>query len=176
MIRLVLLLCAGLYFGLLVLGEDHGQKRYGLMLADQQPEPTAKAQPVEAATEVVFIPAQTVMKPVEVAATPETAVPEIVVAAPAVEAAPAPEVTLTSADTSTALPEPEIQGGKLFTVASRQVNVRQGPGTDTAIVGSLNKGEQVLVVLDDNPVEGWSRVQLEGDGVEGYIATRLLVE
>ena len=41
---------------------------------------------------------------------------------------------------------------------------------------SLTKGEQVLVVQDENPVEGWSKVRLEGDGIEGYVATRLLVE
>jgi hypothetical protein len=43
-------------------------------------------------------------------------------------------------------------------------------------LGSLPQGEQVLVVIEDMPVDGWSRVRLEGDGVEGYIATRLLSE
>ena len=151
MIRLVLLLCAGLYFALLALGEDRGQKRYGLMMADQQaalpaaataaPEPVPE-QPV--AEPVVFIPAQTVM------------------ATPALET-PAPP-----------LPEPEVAGGLLFTVAANGANVREGPGTVFAVLGSLAQGEQVLVLAEENPIEGWSRVRLEGDGVEGYIATRLL--
>ena len=104
MIRLILLLCAGLYFGLLVLGEDHGQKRYGLMVADQQPEPAPLLQPVpEVVKDVVFIPARTVMEPTMVAA------------APVEPPVAAPLVTVAAADTSAPLPEPEIPGGKLFT-------------------------------------------------------------
>ncbi len=162
MIRLVLLLCGGLYFGLLILGEDHGQKRYGLMMADEQPKRTLSPQPApDEAKQVLFIPAQTVMEPVKVASVqPEPA-------------APAATTTLAAA---APLPEPEIPGGKLFTVGSKLVNVREGPGKSFAVLGSLTKGEQVLVVQDENPVEGWSKVRLEGDGIEGYVATRLLVE
>ena len=156
MIRLVLLLCAGLYFGLMVLGEDRGQKRYGLMLADQQPRETVAA--VVAADPVVFIPAQTVMEPTA----PETPV----AAEPAAVAEAAPE----------ALPEPEVPGGQLLTVATTTANVRAGPGKSFGVVGSLDRGEQVLVVAEENPVDGWSRVRLEGDGIEGYVATRLLSE
>jgi Bacterial SH3 domain len=166
MIRLVLLLCGGLYFGLLILGEDHGQKRYGLMLADEQPKPKSSVQSVpDEARQVLFIPAQTVMEPVKVASVqPEPAAPEATQTPVAAQTPAAP------------LPEPEIPGGRLFTVASKLVNVREGPGKNFAVVGSLTKGEQVLVVQDENPVEGWSRVRLEGDGIEGFIATRLLVE
>lgn len=174
MIRLVLLLCGGLYLGLLVLGEDHGQKRYGLMLADQQSDPGADLQPETAPAEVeavVFIPAQTVMEPAVVSA--------IVADIPGID----PAETQTAASQTAAalgtaaaapLPAPEIPGGTLFSVAASQANVRQGPGTGFAVLGSLTRGEQVLVVLEDSPVKGWSRVRLEGDGLEGYIATRLL--
>ena len=161
MIRLIFLLCGGLYLGLLVLGQDHGQKRYGLMMADQQP---TAALPLQVAADpvkqVVFIPAQTVMEPAKVIA---------VVAKPA-ETEPA----LTETAITAALPEPEIAGGDLFIVAAKQVNVREGPGKTYSVVGSLTRGEQVLVVLEDSPIAGWSRVRLEGDGIEGYIATRLL--
>ena len=117
------------------------------------------------ARQVVFLPAQPVMEPVTVAAVPETPVPE-------------PEVTLASADVAATapLPEPEIPGGKLLTVASRQVNVREGPGKGFSVIGTLTKGEQVLVVLDEAPVEGWSKVRMEGDGIEGYVASYLLAE
>ena len=166
MIRLTLLLCGGLYLGLLVLGEDHGQKRYGLMLAEEPPAAAPSPQAVDdAVKDVVFIPARTVMEPTKVAAATAAAIPAavpLVTEVAAVTALPAP------------LPEPEIPGGTLFSVVSRQVNVREGPGTTFPVVGSLSRGEQILVVLDDSPVEGWSRVRLEGDGVEGYIATRLL--
>ena len=172
MIRLVLILCGGLYFGLLILGEDHGQKRYGLMLADQQPKATPSPQPApEVVKDVIYIPARTVMEPTKVAAAPV----EPPVEPPAVSSA-APLLAASATDTATPapLPEPDIPGGTLFTVASRQVNVRQGPGKTFAVVGSLTKGEQVLVVLEENPVKGWSRVRLEGDGMEGYIASSLL--
>lgn len=166
MIRLVVLLCVGLYVALMILGQDHGQVRYGLMPAPEQP---ATPEPVRAAsTPSVFIPAQTVMEP----AAPLT--PDLqstVMAAPVVAT---PEVTAVTAPEPT--PEPEVAGGKLFFVSATGANVREGPGTDYGVLGSLAQGEQVLVVLEDTPVEGWSRVRLEGDGVEGYIATRLLSE
>ena len=166
MIRLVLLLCAGLYFGLLVLGEDHGQKRYGLMMADALSTPTPP--PERTAAEVVFIPAQPVMPPVAVAA-------ETPVVARAVPRADPPPAAAEAAPVASApLPEPEIPGGALFTVASRQVNVRQGPGTNHAVIGNLSNGEQVLVVVEENPVAGWSHVRLEGDGIDGFVATRFL--
>ena len=161
MIRLTLLLCVGLYLALMVLGEDRGQKRYGLMLADQQPavtEPVVQA-PVET-EKVVFIPAQTVMEP-----TPAPASEPVVT-----------EVAVNTAATPDPLPEPEVDGGKLFTVAAQTANVRQGPGKTFDVMGSLAQGEQVLVVAEENPTEGWSKVRLEGDGIEGYIATRLLTE
>ena len=159
MIRLVLVLCGGLYFSLMILGQDHGQKRYGLMLADQQPPVTAPEPPVDQPAElVVFIPAPTVMKAAPVEAPVVTKVAADVVA---------PEAPL---------PEPEVAGGTLFTVAASTANVREGPGKAFGVLGSLARGEQVLVVEEADPTQGWSRVRLEGDGMEGYIATRLLSE
>lgn len=166
MIRLTLLLCAGLYLGFMVLGEDRGQKRYGLMLAEQAPLPEpalpkpALAEPTQT-EHVVFIPAQTVMKPTEVTAP-----------APQPQAALEPQVELTSAPAAQ-LPSPEIEDGALF-VASTGANVRSGPGKSYGVLESLAAGEQVLVVADDNPTDGWARIRLEGDGVDGYVAERLL--
>lgn len=158
MIRLVLMLCGGLYFGLLVLGADHGQKRYGLMMADAAPKAAPSLPPAaEPARQVVFIPAQPVMQPAKASATVVWT-----------------EVTAVATDPPAALPQPDIPGGTLFSVAAILANVRAGPGMTFAVVGSLAKGEQVLVVPEAGPVDGWSRVRLEGDGVEGYIATRLL--
>ena len=140
----------------MILGQDHGQKRYGLMLADQQPPVSAPEPPVDQPAErVVFIPAPTVMKPAPVEA---------------------PVVTKVAADSAAPLPEPEVAGGTLFTVAASTANVREGPGKAFGVLGSLARGEQVLVVQEANPTKGWSRVRLEGDGMEGYVATRLLSE
>ncbi|MBC7477775.1 MAG: SH3 domain-containing protein [Pseudorhodobacter sp.] len=156
MIRLVLLLCAGLYVTAIVFGADHGQKRHGLMLANAAP--VAAAAPVPQKS--VFIPAQPVMQ-----------------AAPAQVADPMPAlqtVAMETAPQADPLPAPEISGGLLYSVAAAQANVRSGPGRSFAVVGRLNKGEQVLVVIEEQPIEGWSRVRIEGDGIEGYVSTRLL--
>ena len=164
MIRLFGLLFIGIFATLMIAGQDHGQKRYGLMLADKQATEAATAlSDTTAVNEVkaVFIPAQPVMQPVQ--AVTQVASPQPV-AAP-VAAQPAPS-----------LPAPEIPGGQLFTVATKGANVRQGPATTFAVLDSLTGGEQVLVVDEDNPTDGWSKVRIEGDGVEGYIATRLLTQ
>ena len=150
----------------MVLGEDRGQKRYGLMLADQAPQPEpVVAEPVvaePAETErVVFIRAQTVMKPTEVTAP-----------APQPQAAPEPQIELVAAPAAN-LPAPLIEDGALF-VATTGANVRSGPGKSYGVLDSLAAGEQVLVVADDNPADGWARIRLEGDGVDGYVAERLL--
>ena len=123
MIRLVLLLCGGLYVSALVLGADHGQKRYGLMQADAHPVvqlvPAAAAQ-TTAAKPAVFIPAQPVRQ---------------LVAAPAL----APEaqaqlqtVAMDITPQADPLPAPDISGGLLYSVVATQANVRQGPGRSFA--------------------------------------------
>jgi len=141
----------------MVLGQDHGQKRYGLLMTDQTP---AVAKPAKTALilgeKLLFIPAQPVMQ------------------APIPQAPVVTEVALNIM--AEPLPEPEVSRGRLSAVASSSVNVREGPGRTFAVLNSLAAGEQVLVIDEANPIAGWSRVRLEGDGVEGYIATRLLVE
>jgi uncharacterized protein YgiM (DUF1202 family) len=71
------------------------------------------------------------------------------------------------------VPEPQ---GRLFYVDAHSVNVREGPGKDHAVLDSLPRGEAVLVLVSGEGREGWSLVRVEGDGVEGYIASRLLTE
>lgn len=57
-------------------------------------------------------------------------------------------------------------------VNATSVNVRQGPSTQDAVISRLNRGEAALVVWTDD--SGWSRIRIEGDGVEGYVASRYL--
>lgn len=161
MIRLTLLLCAALYFGLMVLGEDHGQKRYGLLMADKLATTKVAAPATQpqatAVTEAVFVPAQPVMTAPVVAQPTEPLAPTL--------ASTAPAESLTT---------PDVPGGALYSVTANVLNVRGGPGTDFDVVGSLTHGEEILVVTEDNAVDGWSRIRIEGDGFEGYVATRLL--
>ncbi len=61
-------------------------------------------------------------------------------------------------------------------VNARSINVRSGPSTNDAVIGRLVDGEAVLVVSYDTLVQGWNLVRIEGDGIEGYVASRLLTE
>lgn len=64
------------------------------------------------------------------------------------------------------------QTGQSFRVAANSANVRGGQGTSHPVVGRLARNEDVLVVAD--PGNGWVQVRLEGDGVNGWMAKRLL--
>ena len=61
---------------------------------------------------------------------------------------------------------------RLQYVVADTVNVRAGPSAKTESLTKLDRGEAVQVLPSDTP--GWSMIQLEGDGVEGYVATRFL--
>jgi hypothetical protein len=57
-------------------------------------------------------------------------------------------------------------------VMANTVNVRTGPSADTKSLTKLDRGEAVMVLPSDTP--GWSMIRIEGDGLEGYIASRFL--
>lgn len=155
MFRLMVLLCAGLYGAMLTLGQDNGQLRFGLMQAkaDRIAAETAVAQSPAAAASVIDEAAQQ---------------------SQIVAAAFVPEKPLMAAPTA----EPLDVGaeGKVLYVTSDKANVREGPGKDHAVIGSLPKGEAVLVISYGEGPEGWSHIRIEGDGIEGYVASRLLTE
>jgi hypothetical protein len=154
MFRLMVLLCAGIFATMLIGGQDRGQKRFGLMAPPASQEVAVDVTPepppvVEAVVEAAFVPEKPLMAAAEAA-------PAEVVAAVEELAAP-----------------PE---GRVFYVASASVNVREGPGKDHAVIGRLPQGEAVLVLVEGEGPEGWSFIRIEGDGVEGYVASRLLTE
>jgi len=164
MIRLSVFLCAGIFLVLLIAGQDHGQVRQGLLAVPDVPAETVAVAaepklalhvPETVATSAVFVPAQ----PVRVA-----------------PAAPAePEVTVAAAPAEPAAPQPALPSPDVWAyVDARSVNVRAGPSTSDPVIGRLANGEAVVVVPQVNPVEGWSRVRIEGDGIEGYVAERFL--
>ena len=82
-------------------------------------------------------------------------------------AEPAPKL---AADTPA--PAASADERQVWYVAARSVNVRQGPSTATGVIGRLQNGEAVTVV----GMEGadWAHILIEGDGLEGYVAARLL--
>lgn len=62
--------------------------------------------------------------------------------------------------------------GRIWYVAADSVNVRAEPSTEAAILGKLSSGEELLLVaaVDDE----WARIVIQGDGIEGYVASRFL--
>jgi uncharacterized protein YgiM (DUF1202 family) len=156
MFRLLSLLCGSLFLVLLIGGEDRGQMRFGLM---------ERYAPPEAA-------------PLVVAAALVTPAPEIVLAAYPTAAAPEP-VALPAAAVAVAEPvavtTPPVEAAPALDVRfvnSNAINVRQGPSTNDPVIGRLTRNEAVTVVADKG--DGWVLVRIEGDGVEGYVAGRLL--
>lgn len=154
MFRLLTLLAAALFLTMLIGGRDEGQMRAGLM---PQPERRAPVQPVVREE------------------------PEAIVTLAAVTRAPAPTPVPAVAST---LPEPEplpvavaapdIEPLPVRWVDAQAINVRQGPSTGNPVIGRLTRGEAVSVVAE--AADGWVLIRIEGDGVEGYVAARLLVE
>lgn len=156
MFRLTALLCAGIYAAMLIGGQDRGQLRFGLMQAEAN-----RAAATQAA---------------ELAAT-RAAQPAL---SPLMTASFAPEKPLMAAPTldqdAPAAPELAASEGRLFYIASESVNVREGPGKDHAVIDRLPRGEAVLVLVEGEGADGWSLIRIEGDGIEGYVASRLLTE
>jgi uncharacterized protein YgiM (DUF1202 family) len=178
MIRLTLFLCACLFVALLVLGEDRGQRRAGLLAADTGPLATTKVVEAAAAStapEPLNLPAQPVIQAAAAPVPAEDPLAEAVAA----EVAAAVSVPVDEPAEAIAVEAETEEGaveGTLRWIAADAVNVREGPSTDHPIVDKLTRGEAVLVVLEEGGGEGWSRVRIEGDGVEGFVASRFLAD
>lgn len=73
-------------------------------------------------------------------------------------------------------PQSELENSvaqyEVLFVSARRVNVRGGPSIDNSVVGSVAFAEAVQVLSD--PTEPWVQIRIEGDGVEGFMASRFL--
>jgi uncharacterized protein YgiM (DUF1202 family) len=167
MYKLLTILCASLFLTLLIGGRDYGQKRTGLTAATSaQSTLRPVIQPEAIVTKAAYAPA----------ATPIVTGP--VVQPMVVEALQA------RIDTAGASPSQEPVGtvrapesagqSDIRYVTAAAVNVRQGPSTRNDVIGRLTRGEAALVVVADE--NGWSRIRIEGDGIEGFVASRLLTD
>lgn len=171
MFKLLSLLAAGMFLTFLIGGKDYGQIRQGLVGVSQDPAerpvlrqakaelPAAPAKPApEADVKLASFAPVKVQHPAKATS---TIAGDFVLSAPekvaAVQAAPAPVVP---------------EAAPIMFVSSRSVNVRQGPSTDYEVVGRLVRAEAVSVISPEE--DGWVRIAIEGDGLEGYIAARLL--
>lgn len=62
----------------------------------------------------------------------------------------------------------------LRSVAGDWVNMRSGPSTDFAVLDTLPRGTEAEVLEVD--ADGWARIRLMSNGVEGWMAERLLTD
>ncbi|MEO5614830.1 MAG: SH3 domain-containing protein [Cypionkella sp.] len=163
MFKLTFFLCAGLFTAMYFGGADRGQQRFGLV-----EKPRVVTAPVADAPAVVVDVPAVIATPAVIPVTEAAFVPEApLMVTPAVaEATAAPVATEAAA----------IESGVLMVVNTKSANVRSGPGKDYDVVGRLTRGDSVLVVAQGEGSDGWSLIRIEGDGIEGYIATRLLAE
>ena len=190
MLRMTLILCAGMYAALMIAGVDRGQLRPGLADA------AAKAAAVGAsnvsggdsdqlaAEPVVAAPVETAAAPVVAEAVPTATETAVAAAAPepyvepartVVTEVPEPVFSLASVGNEAVPAAPEVPDGgqgTIWYVTANSVNVRAAPSTDAEIVGRLGNGEATLMVqaVDDD----WARIVIQGDGVEGFVALRYL--
>ena len=84
---------------------------------------------------------------------------------------PNPVVTSTPrqlALASTARPAPAQE---IVALSASAVNVRSGPSTATASLGTLSRGDTALVIARSN---GWAHIRIEGDGLDGYVLEKFL--
>jgi uncharacterized protein YgiM (DUF1202 family) len=176
MFKLVFVLAAGMFVTLLIGGEDNGQVRQGLV--GVEPATEALVQPAAAVPAAVpaaeALPAQNAavklitFTPMAVQ-TPKPAQPAPIVGAFVLEGVDETKL-VEAAPTPVAAPD----ALPVLYVISNSVNVRGGPSTNFEVVGRLTRAEAVTVV---SPAEdGWVQIRIEGDGVEGFIAARLLTD
>ncbi len=155
MTRLLFLLAASLYLALLIGGVDRGQMRFGLIEARQEAALLAEKQATVAA-------ADTPVSRAKVARAPSPEVVGVAFVPPQPLVIPAAAAPITETPT-------EVQY-----VTGSSVNVRSGPSTRDAVVARLTRGEAVTVVwMEDN---GWARVRIEGDGIDGFMSKDFLTD
>lgn len=199
MLRMTLLLCAGMLAALMIAGEDNGQLRPGLALAasegrldDVWAEARAKVERKPVPVVAVAAPApEPVAEPAPVVEAAAPVVPEPVVAPvrevvqvvaepvftlSALGNEPVPGADGTVVETAAVVePEPEaLPGGEgtIWYVNASSVNVRAEPSTEAEVLGKLGNGEATLLVAAVN--DEWARIVIQGDGMEGYVALRFL--
>jgi len=204
MLRLTLILCAGLFAALMIAGEDRGQMRPGLaegaarkaVAGDDSAAPTAEVEPVTviaaepAAKPVVAAPAAPVVAQAEPDAPAEPVVAQTEPAEPEPYVEPVrtlvteveePIFSLSSVGTEAvpSAPEaqatPEVVDGGAGTIWYVVANSVNVRAAPSTEAEVLGKlGSGEATLLVQAVDEEWARIVIQGDGVEGFVAMRYL--
>ena len=189
MLRLLILFGITFYGVMIVFGEDRGQLRAGLRdapMATVPPAPpvvladSAEAQPAAPSVAVPDQAQRILPLPQDSADAQPSPMPSAVELAeqallqtasiPIEIATETVTETVTEAQTETDLPATAT----LRWVAVDSANVRAQPGRDGAIAGRIERNDVVQVLwMEDN---GWARIRMEGDGVDGFVFGDLLTD
>lgn len=167
MFRLLAVLLAALYFGMLHFGD-----------VDRRTAEVARAEPMP----LEFVPVSfefaepSYVSPISDA----EAVRMAVAAGEAVRAerkSTPREIVMASAETvltdATSIAEPTAQDATYWYVTGDRVNLRGGPGTGNAVVGQATLGAEAEVLGDAN---GWYQIRLADGSASGWIYGRFLNE
>lgn len=187
MIRLTLLLGAAIYTTLLIAGQDRGQMRpelaqslaqgadlqeisfnWGELSEGDLPHPVQDSSPLAE------------LPPVKATKSLRAPVPSTTAPSPIETVEQQPVFTLASlphlSGDLVSLPQPAVlveeAPSDLRYVSGNSVNVRMGPSKHTSVIATLSKGEAVSLISDADP--DWAEIIIQGDGMHGYIAKRLL--
>ncbi len=173
MLRLTFLLSGALFLTLLLGGQDYGQLRPGLAAAQKQAQADEER---IAALALADAAPQPVADLVVAAFTPEAddAVDTPALALPLVTAAPIAAAVAEAVTEAPVEPIAEEPSANIWYVTGNTVNVREGPGTDYAVLEKLARGDAATLVWSDDT--GWARIRIEGDGIEGYVSTKFLTQ
>jgi uncharacterized protein YgiM (DUF1202 family) len=126
--------------------------------------------PIEAAQAVLATEIPTTSLATEVVSNSPTALPATATPVPTVT--PRPTETL---PVSTGTPKPQVSPTPYSArVTANSANIRQGPGTNYAIVASA-KQDEVLMVVDSEVERQWVHVTTS-NGTQGYMSATLLVK
>jgi hypothetical protein len=156
--KLLLALTAFLYAAFVVLGEDRGQTRLGLVPVPAEP------------------PAETVVdeaRPILIAAVkaPAPTVPrQPIVVMPRPETAPLPVIARREPEKAAIVAEPM----NLRWITANTANVRARASRNSSLTGKAERGQEVLVLWEEP--NGWVRIRVEGDGLDGFVHKSLLTD
>ena len=79
----------------------------------------------------------------------------------------------TTAETSELQPEASTQEQNILFVGDSRLNLRTGPGTDNAVLVTMNPGTELLLLSTGD--EGWVQVKISDSGLQGWTAEEFLV-
>lgn len=190
MLRLMAITGIGLFAAFMILGRDLSpEEKAALDLREESPklrlaavtENVTSAFAPESKRQGDYIPTLAELRDQSV---PATAQDMVQVASLTTQTAPAAAVqtnTTRVTDTeklmellhpSRAAKKAVAAGADLREVTANRVNVRSGPSTSNAVLDQVTHAEIVRVVSDAG--NGWVRIIIEGDGVEGFISAKFL--